>query len=766
MYTAKDLEEPARQEFETGDTKDQPDEETASLPEWFQKPAKPHSLDHPRESFNELMDTPLDFTAFVMNWLKVDTLTLELLAGPTFELMKGSCKSLVELEYFLKEVYKATTDQLDWNNPEGQQYPHDLLTMTKAADYGHIKWIEDLVLMQCRVKCQESARDVYSKRRIFTVIKLQIVEWHNYNHLDWITIHRDDDKLYRFKEALELMLLKTSRKYAKGLLLLVKDLMLLYKVVSAVQIVSAASIVVNTVSRIKICSSQRTHIVKGKLTNLTIEERLAFNVSLQMFTRSIVIQRRVEELQLGVKSYQKKLNLTKPDTYRPDLKRKEAYTTYSNPRCFIYQNKDKKNRLMRIDKLHKFSDGTLNDVRTALDDRLKGILMKYMPQTIWRQSARDKAGAMIHSIDKQLKTRRIMRSLEKFVGGRPYEGKPPYEILKDRKPTLDYLRVFGSKCFILNTKDYITKFDPKSYEGVFLDYSQNSKAYIILNKHTYKIKESLNVTFDETPPPSKTSPVVDDDLAEEEAIRETKKKNLENFVEDETLEIDEIVNIKESMNHPLEIVIENLNQRTLRSQAQNQRMVDNTLFTKKKSSNLIIVQIYVDDIIFGSTCQDVCDEFAKIMHGVFEMSMMGELNFFLGLQIKQMEYGIFFNQSKYIKEMLKKFRLEDSKPMKTPISSDTKFTKDKECTTHLGLWYPKGTDIETVVYADSDHAGHYVDRKSTSRICTFVGCCLTSWFLKKQTALAISTTEAEYVSAEKACQQALWMKQALIDYDV
>ncbi|GJT52132.1 hypothetical protein Tco_0978289 [Tanacetum coccineum] len=87
-------------------------------------------------------------------------------------------------------------------------------------------------------------------------------------------------------------------------------------------------------------------------------------------------------------------------------------------------------------------------------------------------------------------------------------------------------------------------------------------------------------------------------------------------------------------------------------------------------------------------------------------------------------------------------------------------------TTHLGLWYPKGTGIETVVYADSNHAGDYVDRKSTSGICMFVGCCLTSWFSKKQTALAISTTEAEYVSAGKACQQALWMKQALIDYDV
>ncbi|GJX64591.1 retrovirus-related pol polyprotein from transposon TNT 1-94 [Tanacetum coccineum] len=119
-------------------------------------------------------------------------------------------------------------------------------------------------------------------------------------------------------------------------------------------------------------------------------------------------------------------------------------------------------------------------------------------------------------------------------------GKTPYELLRGRKPTLDYFRVFGSKCFILNTKDYLTKFDPKSYECVFLGYSQNSKAYIILNKHTRKIEESLNVTFDETHLPSKTSPLVDDDLDEEEAIKAAEKKILENDIEDETLEIDEL----------------------------------------------------------------------------------------------------------------------------------------------------------------------------------------------------------------------------------
>nr|GEW18771.1 hypothetical protein [Tanacetum cinerariifolium] len=222
------------------------------------------------------------------------------------------------------------------------------VTKTKAADYGHIKWIEDL-FYRFKVN-RESARDVYSKHRIIAVIELHIVEWHDYKHLDWITVRRDDDKLYKFKE--------------------------------------------------------------GDFKRLRIED----------IEDIIVIQRRVEDLQLGVKSYQKKLNLAKPDTYRTDVKRNEAYTAYSNLRGFIYQNKDKQNRLMRIDALHKFSDGMLNDVRTALDDRLKGILMKYLPQTICRRSDNERAVAMIQAIDKQLKTRRIMRSLEKFVGGRLYEG--------------------------------------------------------------------------------------------------------------------------------------------------------------------------------------------------------------------------------------------------------------------------------------------------------------------------------------------------------
>nr|GFC32945.1 hypothetical protein [Tanacetum cinerariifolium] len=121
-------------------------------PEWFSQPRRPPSPDRDwnktlptaqgdaqswisdlarqtdaRSSFNELLDTPIDFSNFIMNQLDVATSTPKLLAGPTYELMRGSCNSLTELEYHLEDVYKATTDQLDWVNPEGQQYPHNLL---------------------------------------------------------------------------------------------------------------------------------------------------------------------------------------------------------------------------------------------------------------------------------------------------------------------------------------------------------------------------------------------------------------------------------------------------------------------------------------------------------------------------------------------------------------------------------------------------------------------------------------------------------------
>nr|GEZ54344.1 hypothetical protein [Tanacetum cinerariifolium] len=146
-----------------------------SIQPWISELAKQADS---HSSFNELMDTPLDFFNFLINRLKVDTLTPELLAGPTYELMKGSCKSLVELEYHLEEVFKAITDQLDWVNPEGYD---------KHALWGVSHWGRKRQQFYGFAVNRESARDVYSKRRIIVVTELKIVEWHSYKHLDLLT---------------------------------------------------------------------------------------------------------------------------------------------------------------------------------------------------------------------------------------------------------------------------------------------------------------------------------------------------------------------------------------------------------------------------------------------------------------------------------------------------------------------------------------------------------------------------------------------------
>ncbi|GKA32778.1 hypothetical protein Tco_0719145 [Tanacetum coccineum] len=189
-----------------------------------------------QSSFDEFMATPIDFSAFTINRLKIDHLAQELLTGPTYDLIKGTCKSVAELDYHLEEVFKATNEQLDWNNPEGTSYPHNLskplllipnaqgrlvipfdhlinndleylkggsssrkyttsITKTKAADYGQVKWIED------RIPRTTWSVDVYSRHRIIAVISLKIMKFFGYSHLEEITVRRQDDVLYKFREG-------------------------------------------------------------------------------------------------------------------------------------------------------------------------------------------------------------------------------------------------------------------------------------------------------------------------------------------------------------------------------------------------------------------------------------------------------------------------------------------------------------------------------------------------------------------------------------
>ena len=248
--------------------------------------------------------------------------------------------------------------------------------------------------------------------------------------------------------------------------------------------------------------------------------------------------------------------------------------------------------------------------------------------------------------------------------------------------------------------------------------------------------------------------------------------------------------------------------------------IDQTLFRKIFNKHLLIVQIYVDDIIFGSTDESLSVKFADLMKSKFEMSMIGEMTTFLGLQIKQSTDGIFINQENYVKNLLTRFSMEKSNTAKTPMAFGYKIDADlngkpvdqkryrgmigsllyliasrpdimfSTCvcaryqanpmeshvvavkrifkylkgTPKLGLWYPAKSDFQLNAFTDSDYGGCKLDRKSTSGSCQFLGGRLVSWTSKKQTCVSTSTAEAEYVAAASCCSQVIWMQTQLRDY--
>ncbi|GKA01446.1 retrovirus-related pol polyprotein from transposon TNT 1-94 [Tanacetum coccineum] len=251
----------------------------------------------------------------------------------------------------------------------------------------------------------------------------------------------------------------------------------------------------------------------------------------------------------------------------------------------------------------------------------------------------------------------------------------------------------------------------------------------------------------------------------------------------------------------------------------NKGIIDPTLFTRRHGGDILLVQVYVDDIIFGSTNPDFSKRFANLMKNNFEMSMMGELKFFLGLQVHQSPRGIFISQSQYAIELLKKHGLDECVSMSTPMATErldadlhgtptdqttyrrmigglmylTASRPDIAFATfvcaryqarptvkhlkevkrifrylrqsyNMGLWYPKDSGFELIAYSDADHAGCKDDCKSTSGGLQFLGGKLVSWSSKKQDCTAMSTAEAEYVSLSACCAQVIWMRTQLLDY--
>ncbi|KAJ9556363.1 hypothetical protein OSB04_010977 [Centaurea solstitialis] len=588
----------------------------------------------------------------------------------------------------------------------------------------------------------------------------------------------------------------------------------------------------------------------------------------------------------------------------------------------------------------------------------------------------------------------------------------PYELFRNRKPSIEHLHIFGCVCYILNNKDNLGKFDSKSDDGIFLGYSSISKTYRVFNKRRQAIEETIHVKFDEsgptfphphenyeitTPPlinatpltqiaptepdqptnsedfsqttvsePTHTNLLPDPSVNEAStsgqvyqppALRWTKDHPIDqvlgnpssgiktrrqsgniclyvNFIsENEPKEIDDALRdpawvsamqeeLAEFIRNNVWLLVPRPRKRTIigskwifrnkldeigtiiqnkaRLVAQGYRQeegidydetfaphiknaflngklneevyvaqppgfvdpkfpdhvyklnkalyglkqaprawydtlstfllskgfvrgkIDSTLFLKKYPKHILLVQIYVDDIIFGSTNPKLCEKFELLMKSEYKMSMMGELTFFLGLQIKQSEKGIFINQGKYVQEMLKKFDLTSCTPMKTPMAPPLSLDKDSKgkpvdvtlyrgmigsllyltasrpdimystclCaryqaepkeshltavkrifrylkgTPNLGLWYSKDSGFDLTAYSDSDFAGCKIDRKSTTGGCHLLGGKLVSWTSKKQNSVSTSTAEAEYVAAGICCAQVLWLRNQLQDYDI
>nr|GEY41789.1 uncharacterized mitochondrial protein AtMg00810-like [Tanacetum cinerariifolium] len=248
--------------------------------------------------------------------------------------------------------------------------------------------------------------------------------------------------------------------------------------------------------------------------------------------------------------------------------------------------------------------------------------------------------------------------------------------------------------------------------------------------------------------------------------------------------------------------------------------IDTTLFIKKKGNHIMLIQIYVDDIIFGSTNPKYCTKFSDLMVKRFEMSMMGEIKFFLGLQANQFSNKIFINQSKYIIDILKRFGMENCDTVPTPMVEEAKLKLDlvrkpvdhtdyrsmieslmyvtssrpdimfATCmcaryqanpnehhvsvvkkifrylkgTINLGLWYPKDFSFDLTAYSDAEHAGCHLDQKSTSGSVQFLGDKLVCWSSKKQNCVSISIAESEYVAVSSCCAQVLWIRTQLMDY--
>ncbi|GKB33661.1 hypothetical protein Tco_0873062 [Tanacetum coccineum] len=375
---------------EMGNAEEQPDSEAAPKTDnaprnnWFKQPLRPPTPnpegnkcqvvdDQPEQTwfndlisaekdpltFDKLIANPINFYKFAMNRLKIDKLTKAHLVGPIYELLKGNrclfdlSKPLplkgrpghltVAAEYFFNndlEYLKSSDSERKYTTS---------ITKTKAVQYDLVG-IEDMILKLWSVTKVDSECG-----------KIEGQKQHNYGYLEEIMVRRADRQLYTFKEC----------DFVNLHLNDIDDMLLI--------------------------------VVQHKLFHLDSDVIVDLAVALRMFTRSLVIKNRVEDVQLGVESYQKKLNITKPQKDFPIIIAKELYTPSFDPPGVVYEYLSNRKRLMRADELYKFSDGTLKLVRDTLHHRLQNFRLGYnkdMPRRKWSATDKKWSGIMVDLIDK------------------------------------------------------------------------------------------------------------------------------------------------------------------------------------------------------------------------------------------------------------------------------------------------------------------------------------------------------------------------------
>ncbi|GJX04256.1 hypothetical protein Tco_0190172 [Tanacetum coccineum] len=275
------------------------------------------------------MSTLIDFSSFVLNGLKTKNLTQEILLGPAFRLLKGIRSNYAELEYDFEECYKALSEKLDWENPEGGDYPFDLSKPLPLITRGKRQRVpfeffinNDLKYLQGGISTMTYTTSTTKTKamkydlpgiedmvpNIWSLVKVAYDKYALWGISHW----REQRKsfyafargmqsrgdVYSTKRILAVTHVSVMRKHGYGSMMIEECLLL---------------------------------VVQNQLTNLSGDDVADFAIALRMFTRSLVIQKRVEDLQLRVESYQKKINVTKPDTTRPNLRKRHPYTPYKEP---------------------------------------------------------------------------------------------------------------------------------------------------------------------------------------------------------------------------------------------------------------------------------------------------------------------------------------------------------------------------------------------------------------------------------------------------